>query len=80
MVEIRCYPGMMCIFSNVTGYHSMYHVYQSTHEFECELECELECESKFKLGKEKISSYSSPTLNSPLQSTPMVLYNLALCI
>ena len=41
MVEIRCYPGMMCIFSNVTGYHSMYHVYQSTHEFECKLELNL---------------------------------------
>ena len=80
MVEIRCYPGMMCIFSNVTGYHSMYHVYQSTHEFECKLEYELEYESKFKLIKKKISLYSSPTLNSPLQSTPMVSYNLALCI
>ena len=80
MVEIRCYPGVMCIFSNVTGYHSMYHVYQSIHEFERELERELERESKFKLVKEKISSYSSPTLNSLLQSTPTVSCNLALCI
>ena len=58
----------------------MYHVYQSTHEFEHKLEHKLERESKFKLIKEKISSYSSPTLNSPLQSTPTVSYNLALCI
>ena len=80
MVEIRCYPGVMCIFSNVTGYHSMYHVYQSTHEFEHKLKCKLKYESKFKLSKEKISLYSSPTLNSLLQSTPTVSYNLALCI
>ena len=71
---------MMCIFLNVTGYHSMYHVYQSTHEFKHKLKCKLEYESKFKLIKEKISSYSSLTLNSPLQSTSMVSYNLALCI
>ena len=49
MVEIRCYPGVMCTFLNVTDYHLIYHVYQSTHEFECELEHKLECESKFKL-------------------------------
>ena len=58
----------------------MYHVYQSTHEFEHKLKCKLKYESKFKLSKEKISLYSSPTLNSLLQSTPTVSYNLALCI
>ena len=58
MVEIRCYPGMMCIFLNMTGYHSIYHVYQSTHEFECKLECKLEHESKFKLIKKKKSVYT----------------------
>ena len=80
MVEIRCYPGVMCIFLNMTGYHSMYHVYQSTHKFKHKLKHKLEHKSKFKLSKEKISLYSSPTLNSLLQSTPTVSYNLALCI
>ena len=64
----------------MTGYHLMYHIYQNTHEFEHELKYKLKYESKFKLIKEKISLYNSPTLNSLLQSTPMISYNLALCI
>lgn len=51
--EIRCYHSMMCIFSNMTGHHPIYLVYQETHEFEQEFEHNIEHKSKFKLIKGK---------------------------